>query len=98
MADVRAALAQPLASAPIEITIVGQLKVDAAIEAVAKTSFDAQGLRGAAEYEILINRKSVAVRGMDPQSVAHMLIITLIVLSNILYFAAGGKSKIGAGK
>ncbi|MFH1227089.1 MAG: hypothetical protein V1701_04185 [Planctomycetota bacterium] len=56
------------------------------------------GLRGAAEYEMLINRKSVAVRGMDPQSVAHMLIITLIVLSNIMYFATGGKSKIGAGK
>jgi zinc protease len=37
IADVRAALAQPLASAPIEITIVGQLKVDAAIDAVAKT-------------------------------------------------------------
>ena len=37
MADVRAALTQPLASAPIEITIVGQLKVDAAIDAVAKT-------------------------------------------------------------
>ena len=37
MNDVRSAMAQPLASAPIEITIVGQVKVDAAIEAVAKT-------------------------------------------------------------
>ncbi len=46
MADVRAALAQPLASAPIEITIVGQLKVDAAVEAVAKT-FGALPLRAA---------------------------------------------------
>jgi zinc protease len=37
MADVRGAITQPLASAPIEITIVGQVKVDAAIDAVAKT-------------------------------------------------------------
>jgi zinc protease len=37
MADVRAVLAEPLAGAPIEITIVGQFKVDAAIEAVAKS-------------------------------------------------------------
>ena len=37
MNDVRTAIAQPLASAPIEITIVGQVKIDAAIDAVAKT-------------------------------------------------------------
>jgi len=44
------------------------------------------GLRGAAEYEILIKRKDQAVSGMDAQSVTHFLIITLIVLSNIFYF------------
>ncbi|MBI1211655.1 MAG: insulinase family protein [Alphaproteobacteria bacterium] len=35
--DVRSAMTEPLESAPIEITIVGQVKVDAAIDAVAKT-------------------------------------------------------------
>ena len=44
------------------------------------------GLRGAAEYETLINKKGTATGGMDAQSVTHMLIITLIVLSNIIFF------------
>jgi zinc protease len=37
MADIKAAIAPSLANAPIEITIVGHVKVDAAIEATAKT-------------------------------------------------------------
>lgn len=44
------------------------------------------GLRGAAEYEILINRGDTARRGMDVQSVVHALIIVFIGLGNVAYF------------
>jgi hypothetical protein len=43
------------------------------------------GLRGAAEYEILINKGTVARKGMDVQSVAHALIIVFIVLGNVAF-------------
>jgi hypothetical protein len=45
------------------------------------------GLKGAAEYEILVNRPGVAAVGMPAQSIAHLLIIAFIVISNIGYFA-----------
>ena len=44
------------------------------------------GLRGAAEYEILIGAKGKAVAGMDAQSATHFLIIGLILLCNLIYF------------
>lgn len=44
------------------------------------------GLKGAAEYEKLINRKDTATSGMDAQSFVHMLIVLMIVFSNIVYF------------
>jgi hypothetical protein len=44
------------------------------------------GLRGAAEYEILIGQGNVARKGMDVQSVAHALIIAFIVLGNVAFF------------
>jgi hypothetical protein len=43
------------------------------------------GLRGAAEYEELIDRPGTAVRGMFVQSVAHLLIVGLIVAGNVTY-------------
>jgi hypothetical protein len=43
------------------------------------------GLRGAAEYEILINQGTVARKGMDVQSIAHALIIAFIIMGNITY-------------
>jgi hypothetical protein len=46
------------------------------------------GMRGAAEYEELIRRHAEGVRGMDSQSVIHLLIIVLIVLGNVAYFAS----------
>jgi len=49
------------------------------------------GLRGAAEYEKLINKKAKATRGMDAQSVSHMLIIAMIIFGNIAYFANRAK-------
>jgi hypothetical protein len=44
------------------------------------------GLRGAAEYEVLINEKGRAVAGMDAQSATHFAIILLVLLCNAFYF------------
>lgn len=44
------------------------------------------GMKGAAEYEQLLDRKDRAVRGMDAQSLIHLLIIGLVVLGNTGYF------------
>ncbi len=45
------------------------------------------GLRGAADYEILVKRKGFAYTGMTAQTVIHVIIIALILLGNIGYFA-----------
>ena len=45
------------------------------------------GLSGAAEYEKLIGAPGTATIGMDAQSIAHILIIVLIILGNVAYFA-----------
>jgi len=47
------------------------------------------GLRGAAEYEILLGIKGKAMAGMDAQSATHFLIIFLIVTCNTIYFLTG---------
>jgi hypothetical protein len=46
------------------------------------------GLRGAAEYETLLEQKGKAIAGMDAQSATHLLIIFLIAVSNLFYFLA----------
>lgn len=57
------------------------------------------GLRGAAEYEVMLKRdgysleEGKAFRGMDVQSIAHLLIILLIVIGNVAYFAGGYHQK-----
>ena len=45
------------------------------------------GLRGAAEYEVLIGQKGRAVAGMDAQSATHFAIIGLVILCNLFYFS-----------
>jgi hypothetical protein len=45
------------------------------------------GMKGAAEYERLVNHEGNAIRGMDAQSMAHLLIIFLVVIGNIGFFA-----------
>ncbi|UCD63194.1 MAG: hypothetical protein JSW34_10635 [Candidatus Zixiibacteriota bacterium] len=45
------------------------------------------GMKGAAEYEILIEQEGTAFRGMDIQSLVHFLIIAFVVIGNIGYFA-----------
>lgn len=50
------------------------------------------GLKGAAEYEALLELDpSVApgMLGMSAQSIAHLLIIVLVIAGNIAYFASG---------
>ena len=44
------------------------------------------GLAGAAEYEALVGKRGLAVSGMRPQSVAHIVIIGFILLGNAVYF------------
>lgn len=46
------------------------------------------GMRGAAEYEELIEQRDQGSRGMDSQSVIHLLIIVLIVIGNAAYFVS----------
>jgi len=57
------------------------------------------GLRGAAEYEVLLFENGItettgkAFTGMDVQSAAHLLIILLIIMGNIAFFAGGFNKK-----
>jgi len=44
------------------------------------------GLRDAASYEVLMERPGMATAAMDSQSFAHLFIILLVVLGNIIYF------------
>jgi hypothetical protein len=54
------------------------------------------GLAGAAEYEHLIGVPGTATRGMDAQSLGHLLIIVLIVVSNAAFLMRGRSGKPGA--
>jgi hypothetical protein len=44
------------------------------------------GLKGAAEYETLVDIKARAVAGMDSQSIVHLLLVIFIVIGNIILF------------
>jgi hypothetical protein len=54
-----------------------------------------QGLRGAAEYEILISRPGSAVAKMDAQSIGHLVIIGFIVICNFAFFMQKKEKKAG---
>ena len=43
------------------------------------------GLKGAAEYETLIDYPGDATKGMDAQSIVHALIVIFILLGNAVY-------------
>jgi len=49
------------------------------------------GLRGASDYETLVEHPAMASLGMSSQTVVHVLIILLILLGNIGYFATRRK-------
>lgn len=83
-----------------------QAKVAPAITAVMATTFFPflnsrqlvgmiAGLKGAAEYEKLGHTQAMATRGMDAQSIAHLVVIGFILIGNIAYFAT---RKSGRGK
>lgn len=44
------------------------------------------GLKGAAEYEMLIEKPGMGQKGMDAQSVCHLMIILLVIAGNVGYF------------
>ncbi|MEJ5307602.1 MAG: hypothetical protein WHT27_04830 [candidate division WOR-3 bacterium] len=44
------------------------------------------GMKGAAEYEVLVGKPDLAVAGMASQSYSHLVIILFIILGNIAYF------------
>jgi hypothetical protein len=46
------------------------------------------GLRGAAEYETLMDQKGRAIAGMDAQSATHLAIIVLVIMCNLFYFSS----------
>ncbi len=52
------------------------------------------GMRGAAEYEVLIGNLDKGVQGMDSQSIIHIMIIILIFAGNIAYFGARRRRKL----
>jgi hypothetical protein len=45
------------------------------------------GMKGAAEYEQLVGVSGLGKRGMDSQSIAHLVILLFIVVGNIAYFS-----------
>jgi hypothetical protein len=51
------------------------------------------GMKGAAEYEKLIDQRGAATGGMDSQSIAHIVIILLIIIANVSYFAMRRKAQ-----
>jgi len=46
------------------------------------------GLRGAAEYEVLAGRPAEALRALSAQSMAHLLLVGLVIVGNAAFFAA----------
>lgn len=53
------------------------------------------GMKGAAEYEKLVGKKAKATVGMGAQSLAHLLIIALVILGNFSYFMGRRQRKAG---
>ncbi len=51
------------------------------------------GMKGAAEYETLLETSGTATRGMDAQSIAHGLIIFLILFANFFYLLGKRRKK-----
>lgn len=51
------------------------------------------GLKGASEYEALVNQRGVASQGMSIQTIAHIMVILFIILGNIGYFMSRAARK-----
>jgi hypothetical protein len=79
-----------------------QKKILAAVTAVMATSYYPYlasgqfsglvgGLKGAAEYETLIDRPDLGTKGMEAQSMAHLVIIALIIAGNLSLIKPKGR-------
>ncbi len=55
------------------------------------------GMKGAAEYELLVGAEGSATKGMDAQSVAHALIVFFVIVGNVFYFVGKRRDKQGGG-
>ncbi len=55
------------------------------------------GMKGAAEYEQLINTPGTATVGMDAQSLTHLLIVLFVIVGNVQYFLSKRKEARGNG-
>ena len=53
------------------------------------------GLKGAAEYEKLVGEPGLGTSGMDAQSIAHLVIILFIILSNIFVLLEKKDGRLG---
>ncbi|QOR33759.1 hypothetical protein IMX26_09615 [Clostridium sp. 'deep sea'] len=51
------------------------------------------GLRGAAEYEMLLKEPGIAAASMDSLSFAHLTVILFILLGNVAYFTNASRKK-----
>jgi hypothetical protein len=45
------------------------------------------GMKGAAEYEKMLGQLGTATKGMDSQSLVHLLVIFLVIMGNVGFFA-----------
>jgi len=46
------------------------------------------GMKGAAEYEALVKKPGSATRGLDAQSLVHLLVVLFIILGNVGYYSS----------
>lgn len=53
------------------------------------------GLKGAAEYERLIERPEKATLGMNVQSISHLAIILLVIFGNVIYILSTRRNQRG---
>jgi hypothetical protein len=44
------------------------------------------GMKGAGEYEQIVNRPGLGVAGMVAQSSVHLMVVAFIAFANIVYF------------
>jgi len=51
------------------------------------------GLTTSAEYEILLGRPGLAVAGVDAVSTSHLMVVLLVIIGNIAYFASRGRRR-----
>jgi hypothetical protein len=51
------------------------------------------GLTASVEYEILIDEPGLAAAASDALSMSHLLIVLLVLIGNVAFFASGGKKK-----